>query len=86
MPYKINLHPKAQKDCQYWRKHNLGHLRKIKQLLKAIRENPFEGIGKPEPLRYDLQHLWSRRITDKHRIWYEVEGNLITILRCYGHY
>jgi len=69
MPYKINLHPKAQKDCQYWQKHNPDHLRKIKRLIKAIRENPFEGIGKPEPLQYGLQHFWNRRITDKHRIW-----------------
>jgi len=86
MPYKIKLPPKAQKDCQYWRKHNPDHLKKIKRLIKTIRENPFEGIGKPEPLQYDLQHFWSRRITDKHRIWHEVEGNLITIYRCYGHY
>jgi len=50
MPYKIELHPKAKKDCQYWQKHNLSYYKKIEQLLEAIQNNPFEGIGKPEPL------------------------------------
>jgi len=86
MPYELKLSPKAEKDCQYWQKHNPSYLKKIDKLLKAIKDDPFEGIGKPEPLQYGLQNFWSRRISKEHRIWYVVKDNLIAIYRCYGHY
>ena len=53
---------------------------------KDIERNPFEGIGKPEPLKYDLAGCWSRRIDDENRIVYEIIENRIDILRCLGHY
>lgn len=59
---------------------------KINSLIKDIQRNPYEGIGKPEPLKGDLSGWWSRRIDDTHRIVYrEQDGNII-IASCYGHY
>jgi len=84
--HKIELYAQARKDCDYWRKHNPKRLEKIEQLLEAIRHNPFEGIGKPEPLQHNLQNYWSRRISDKHRLLYEIEGNIVFVHNCRGHY
>ena len=56
-------------------------LKKISELLRAIEENPYEGIGKPEPLKYGLSGVWSRRINQEHRMIYEItENNTIEIL------
>lgn len=61
-------------------------LKRINSLIKDIQRNPYEGIGKPEPLKGDLSGWWSRRIDDTHRIVYrEQDGNII-IASCYGHY
>lgn len=49
---------------------------------KDIKRNPFEGLSKPEPLKYDLAGKWSRRITDEHRLVYQVEGNKLTVYTC----
>ncbi len=51
-----------------------------------MKKNPFSGMGKPEPLKYELQGYWSRRITDKHRLVYRVENELLIILSCKYHY
>lgn len=61
-------------------------VKKIFDLISAIQKNPFEGIGKPEALKHDYQGYWSRRITDKHRLLYEVTDEEIIIIRCKGHY
>ena len=61
-------------------------LRKVNQLIEAIRREPFNGLGKPEPLRHDLRGYWSRRITDKHRLVYFVAGDTVDILQCRYHY
>lgn len=61
-------------------------LKRINQLVKDIRRNPFEGIGKPEPLKGNLTGFWSRRIDDEHRLVYMVEDNGIIIISCKGHY
>lgn len=61
-------------------------LKRINQLVKDIRRNPFEGIGKPEPLKGNLTGFWSRRIDDEHRLVYMVEDNRIIIISCKGHY
>jgi len=53
---------------------------------KDIRRSPFEGIGKPEPLKENLSGFWSRRINDKHRIIYAVEKETVVIIACRGHY
>lgn len=74
--------PQAVEDLNYWKKTgNKSIQKKIEKLIIAIQKNPFGGIGKPEPLRYELAGSWSRRITKEHRIVYEVyEYNKIVIL------
>ena len=61
-------------------------LKRINQLVKDIARNPFDGIGKPEPLRGNLTGFWSRRIDDEHRLVYAVEETAILIIACRGHY
>ena len=60
--------------------------KKILSLIKDIQREPFSGIGKPEPLKYELQGYWSRRITDEHRLVYKVEEDLLIIISCKYHY
>ncbi len=84
---EVEYTPKALEDLMYWKKiNNTIVLKKIRKLIENILETPFEGIGKPEPLKYSLSGSWSRRITQEHRLVYEVEDNLVTILAMKGHY
>ncbi|GGH30059.1 Txe/YoeB family addiction module toxin [Sphingobacterium alkalisoli] len=83
--------PQAVEDLKYWKKSgNKVVQKKIQQLITAIVENPFEGIGKPEQLKFELSGSWSRRINQEHRIIYELyENNKIVILEIQsvrGHY
>lgn len=72
--------PQAKHDFEYWKKSgNKTIFNKIKALLNDIRLHPFEGIGKPEPLKNDLRGLWSRRINKEHRLLYEVENGQIRV-------
>jgi toxin YoeB len=59
---------------------------KIVKLIDDILRNPFKGLGKPEPLKYELKGCWSRRITDEHRLVYQVTEAAIIILSCKFHY
>jgi toxin YoeB len=59
---------------------------KIVKLIDDILRDPFEGLGKPEPLKYDLKGYWSRRVTDEHRLVYKVADDSIVILSCKFHY
>lgn len=61
-------------------------LKRINTLIKAALRDPFDGIGKPEPLKHDLSGLWSRRINDTDRLTYKVQDDMIVILACKGHY
>ena len=76
----------AWEDYIYWQNYDRKNLKRINQLIKDIIRNPFDGIGKPEPLKKNLSGLWSRRIDDEHRIVYIVESGVIVILSCRGHY
>lgn len=79
----------AEEDVKYWKKSgNKTIQKKITQLLNAIEENPFEGIGKPELLKHNLSGLWSRRINQEHRIIYEISANQNTLIihSLKGHY
>jgi toxin YoeB len=77
----------AKEDLAYWKKiNNAIILKKIRKLLEVIIETPFEGIGKPEPLKHALTGCWSRRIDKEHRLVYEVTDELITVLSMKGHY
>ena len=88
---EIIFAPKAVNDLIFWKKSgNKTIQKKIEQLIFAIQKNPFEGIGKPEPLKYDLSGSWSRRINQEHRIIYEIQDDnivlILTILSVKGHY
>lgn len=76
----------AWEDYLYWQQTNKKILNKVNKLIHDIRRTPFEGIGKPEPLRYQLQGCWSRRINDEHRIVYEVVEDTVRIIACRYHY
>ena len=74
-------------DVKEWKRSgNKQIFKRIGNLLESIKTSPFEGIGKPEPLKYDLEGKWSRRITDADRIVYDVEENTINIYSLKGHY
>jgi len=60
--------------------------KRIVALISDVVRQPFEGIGKPEPLKHELQGCWSRRIDDEHRLVYKVEGDTVVILACRYHY
>jgi len=77
---------KAWEDYLYWQRIDKQMIKKINQLIKDIKRDPFNGIGKPEPLKYDLGGFWSRRITDEHRLIYEADDNSIGIVSCRFHY
>jgi toxin YoeB len=61
-------------------------LKRINQLIKDTQRTPFEGIGKPEPLKFDMSGLWSRRINQEHRLIYQVQDSYIVIVQCRYHY
>jgi len=73
-------------DYLYWQKQNKKLLKKINDLIKDIERTPFEGIGKPEPLKNYLSGWWSRRINDTHRIVYRIENGNLEIAQCKEHY
>ena len=77
---------RAWDDYLYWQKQDKRTLKKINELIKDIKRNTFEGIGKPEPLRDSLSGFWSRRIDDTNRIVYYEQSGIIYIVSCKGHY
>ncbi len=76
----------AWEDYLYWQKSDKKILKRINELIKAIQREPFEGIGKPEPLKHALSGYWSRRINDEHRIVYKVDEDAIVIAQLRYHY
>jgi toxin YoeB len=84
---ELALTDKAKDDLKYWKKSgNTSVQIKISQLINSILATPYEGAGRPEPLKYELSGTWSRRINKEHRIVYEIEENTIIILSLRGHY
>jgi len=73
-------------DYNNWAIYDIKTFKKIRELLKDIKRDPFKGLGKPEPLKHELAGCWSRRITDEHRLVYKISGNDIIIYSCKGHY
>ena len=73
-------------DYLYWQETDKRNLKRINLLIKEIRRSPFDGMGKPEPLKHQLQGCWSRRIDKEHRLVYEVTQNDIRIVSCRFHY
>jgi toxin YoeB len=70
----------------YWQKTDKKILKRINILIKDTIRDPFEGLGKPEPLKYELAGCYSRRINSEHRLVYEVRENSIVIISCRYHY
>ncbi|MVM32977.1 Txe/YoeB family addiction module toxin [Spirosoma sp. HMF4905] len=76
----------AWEDYIYWQQTEKSILRRINELIKECMRTPFEGKGKPEPLKENLSGFWSRRITDEHRLVYRVEADRLHIIQCRFHY
>jgi len=76
----------ALQDLIWWVENDRKTALKILKIIEEIPRNPFTGKGKPEPLKYDFEGCWSRRITDEHRIIYQVLNEKIRILACRFHY
>jgi len=76
----------AFEDFQAWAVQDKKTFTKIVTLIKEISRDPFQGIGKPEPLKHELSGYWSRRITDEHRLVYKVDCDTVYILSCKYHY
>lgn len=81
-----NFTDEAWDDYVYWQGQDKKNLKRINQLIEAARRTPFEGIGKPEPLRENLSGYWSRRIDQSNRLVYEVNDTEIIIISCRYHY
>lgn len=76
----------AWEDYVYWQTQDKKTLRRINALIKDCLRSPFEGIGKPEPLKYNLSSYWSRRIDDTNRLVYRFDDDNLIIISCRYHY
>ncbi|HEA83960.1 MAG TPA: Txe/YoeB family addiction module toxin [Thermodesulfobacterium geofontis] len=83
---KISWHKNAWEDYLYWQQTDKKILKKINELIKDILRHPYNGKGKPEPLKYELEGYWSRRINKEHRLVYKVEEDTLIIIQCKYHY
>lgn len=84
---KILWESHAWEDCVYWQFQDKKTLKKINRIITDICRNPFEGIGKPEPLKENLSGFWSRRIDDNgNRVVYFIKDDTVCIIACKGHY
>ena len=84
---KFIFHKDAFEDFTNWAIVNKNTFKRIAELLKDISRTPFEGKGKPEPLKHNLKGSWSRRITDEHRLIYRIaEDESVEIIGCKGHF
>ena len=80
------FHPEFRDDLRYWVQTDRKTALRAFNIVEAILRDPFQGIGKPEPLRYLAEGAWSRRLTQEHRIVYLVRSNQINFLQCRYHY
>jgi toxin YoeB len=76
----------AWEDSLYWQRTDKKMLKRVNELINAIQRDPFQGVGKPEPLRHALAGYWSRRLNDEHRIVYKVEAGVVLIAQVRYHY
>lgn len=84
MPFQFSI--QAWDEYLYWQAIDKKITRRINDLLQDIIREGYEGKGKPEPLKGDLSEYWSRRIDDKNRLVYRIEGEVCIIIQCKGHY
>ncbi|HSX06397.1 MAG TPA: Txe/YoeB family addiction module toxin [Candidatus Saccharimonadia bacterium] len=78
--------PESWRDYTYWLGQDKKTLKKINKLIADVARNPFEGVGKPEPLKENYAGLWSRRIDEKNRLIYAINDSEISIIGCRFHY
>lgn len=78
--------PEFREDFRWWVKNDCATALRVFQLIEAVLRDPFQGIGKPEALKYQLAGAWSRRITQEHRLVYKVSGKRIDFLQARYHY
>ena len=83
---KIIWFDEAWDDYLYWQQQDKKTIKRINTLLKDIERDYFDGVGKPEPLKGELSGFWSRRIDDMNRLVYRIQGNILEIVSCRGHY
>jgi toxin YoeB len=83
---KLIFSENAWDDYLYWQKIDQKIMKRINTLIREIQRSPFDGIGKPEPLKHDFSGYWSRRIDDEHRIIYKIEKNSVLIVQLRYHY
>jgi toxin YoeB len=86
MKKNISWTPHAWEDYLYWQGQDKKTVKRINELIKDINRDPFQGIGKPEPLKFEFSGCWSRRIDDANRLVYQVSDQNIVILQCRYHY
>ena len=83
---KIAWSDRAWDEYLYWQKHDKQILKRINKLIHDIKRHPKEGIGNPEPLRFELSGKWSRRINQEHRLVYQILDDMMVIFQCRYHY
>jgi toxin YoeB len=83
---KIVFADRGWEDFTYWLAHDRRIAERVVRLIGEIERTPFQGLGKPEPLRHDLSGFWSRRITEEHRLVYAVDGKRVLIAQARYHY
>lgn len=83
---KLIFSEHAWDDYLYWQRTDKKTLKRINNLIKEVKRKPFEGIGKPEPLKHGLAGYWSRRINQEHRMVYKVTGDALLIAQLHYHY
>ena len=84
---EVAYSPKALEDIGYWKKSGNRKIQeRIAVLIEDMKSHPFTGIGKPEPLKYELAGKWSRRIDKENRIIYTIKDNYLYIYTLKGHY
>lgn len=86
MTRRLCFHPDGWEDYLVWQREDRATLRRLNRLIEQVLRTPFEGVGKPEPLKGDLSGLWSRRVTGEHRLVCQVRDEAIVILQCRFHY
>ena len=83
---RLEFKPQAFEDLQFWVQTNPKLAKRLLRLIEETQRDPFGGVGKPEPLRGDLSGWWSKRISQEHRLIYQVEGQRLIIAQARGHY
>ena len=80
------FHPEFREDLRYWVRTDRKTAQRVLELVEAVLRDPFEGVGKPEPLKFHFQGCWSRRVTQEHRLVYLIRDDRVDFLQARYHY